>query len=163
MRKHFIVTFFILCSVLSLGTTTIHDKEERLSAIEEEMVLLKARMETLEKIKVKIDVEDPIGNLVGSGERPKIGLVLSGGGAKGAAHIGVLKVLEEHNVPIDYIAGTSIGSIVGALYASGYSIEELEEVMLTLDWNSLFKDAPQREYQSAWKNSNWRSTSFPWR
>ncbi len=56
-----------------------------------------------------------------SDERPKIGLVLAGGGAKGAAHVGVIKVLEELGVPIDYIAGTSMGAIVGGLYASGLS------------------------------------------
>ncbi len=54
-----------------------------------------------------------------TGERPKIGLALSGGGARGAAHIGVLKVLEENLIPVDYIVGTSMGDIVGALYASG--------------------------------------------
>ena len=53
------------------------------------------------------------------GQRKKVGLVLSGGGAKGVAHIGVLKVLEEAGIPIDYIAGTSMGSLVGALYAIG--------------------------------------------
>jgi len=58
--------------------------------------------------------------------RPKIGLVLSGGGARGAAHIGVLKVLEELRVPVDVIAGTSMGSIVGAAYATGMSIPEME-------------------------------------
>src|SRR4030043_2258603 len=62
-------------------------------------------------------------------ERPKIGLVLGGGGAKGAAHIGVLKVLEEQKIPVDYIAGTSMGAIVGALYASGLSASELEKVI----------------------------------
>nr|NQU91279.1 patatin-like phospholipase family protein [Bacteroidota bacterium] len=58
----------------------------------------------------------------------KVALVLSGGGSRGAAHIGVLKALEENNIPIDYIAGTSIGAIVGGLYASGYSIEEMEGI-----------------------------------
>ena len=61
--------------------------------------------------------------------RPKIGLVLGGGGAKGAAHIGVLKVLEEQKIPVDYIAGTSMGAIVGALYASGLTADELEKVI----------------------------------
>ena len=56
--------------------------------------------------------------------RPKVGLVLSGGGAKGAAHIGVLKYLEEASIPIDYIAGTSMGSIVGGMFAMGYSSRE---------------------------------------
>ena len=57
----------------------------------------------------------------------KVGLVLSGGGAKGAAHIGVIKALEENNIPIDYITGTSIGAIIGSLYAMGYSPEEMLE------------------------------------
>ena len=55
----------------------------------------------------------------------KVGLVLSGGGAKGMAHIEVIRVLEENNIPIDYIAGTSIGAIVGGLYAAGYSPDEM--------------------------------------
>jgi NTE family protein len=59
-------------------------------------------------------------------DRPKVGLALSGGGARGGAHIGVLKKLEELEVPIDYIAGTSMGAIVGALYASGYTADEIE-------------------------------------
>lgn len=61
--------------------------------------------------------------------RPKVGLVLSGGGAKGAAHIGVLKYIEEAGIPIDYIAGTSMGSIVGGMYALGYSSEEILEII----------------------------------
>ena len=77
--------------------------------------------------------------------RPKIGLVLSGGGAKGAAHVGVIKVLEELNVPIDYIAGTSMGSIVGGLYASGMSADELEKAIKSIDWNDIFIDKPIRE------------------
>ena len=61
--------------------------------------------------------------------RPKIGLVLSGGGARGAAHIGVLKVLEELRVPIDCIAGTSMGAIVGAAYATGMTVAEMEKAI----------------------------------
>jgi len=57
-----------------------------------------------------------------------VGLILSGGGAKGMAHIGVIRVLEENNIPIDYVAGTSIGAIVGGLYAAGYSPDEMEEL-----------------------------------
>ena len=63
------------------------------------------------------------------GQRPKIGLVLSGGGARGAAHIGVLKVLEELRVPVDLIVGTSMGSIVGAAYATGLSVPEMEKAI----------------------------------
>lgn len=76
--------------------------------------------------------------------RPKIGLVLGGGGAKGAAHIGVLKVLEEQKIPVDYIAGTSMGAIIGALYASGLSAGELEKVITEIDWKDVFSGDPDR-------------------
>ena len=77
--------------------------------------------------------------------RPKIGLVLAGGGAKGAAHVGVIKVLEELGVPIDYIAGTSMGAIVGGLYASGLSADQLANAIRSIDWNDVFDDKPARE------------------
>lgn len=82
---------------------------------------------------------------VSHAERPRIGLVLGGGGARGAAHIGVLKELERHRVPIDAIAGTSMGAIVGGLYASGMTLEELEEVVATLDWAGAMSDEPPRK------------------
>ena len=72
--------------------------------------------------------------------RPKIGLVLGGGGAKGAAEVGVLKVLEEAGIKPDYIVGTSIGSIVGGLYAAGYTATELETMFKTQEWLSLLTD-----------------------
>jgi len=77
--------------------------------------------------------------------RPNIGLVLSGGGARGAAHVGVLKVLEELRIPVDILVGTSMGSIVGGLYASGLSPVELEEELLAIDWGDAFRDSPPRE------------------
>src|SRR5690606_16781739 len=67
-------------------------------------------------------------------EDVKVGLVLSGGGAKGLAHIGVLEVIEESGVRIDYIGGTSMGAIVGALYASGYSAKELDSIFNSVDF-----------------------------
>lgn len=82
--------------------------------------------------------------------RPKIGLALSGGGARGAAHVGVLKVLEEMRIPIDYIAGTSMGALIGASYASGTPIEELEKRLESADWDDLFTDTsprPDRSFQ----------------
>jgi NTE family protein len=72
--------------------------------------------------------------------RPKIGLALGGGGAKGAAHIGVLRVLEQHNIPIDFIAGTSIGSVVGGLYASGLTVDEIEKIILETPWEDGYSD-----------------------
>lgn len=77
-------------------------------------------------------------------DRPRIGLVLGGGGARGAAHIGVLKELERQRVPIDAIVGTSMGAIVGGLYASGMSAAELEELVSTLDWKSALSDGGSR-------------------
>ena len=78
--------------------------------------------------------------------RPKIGLVLSGGGARGTAHIGVLKVLEENHIPIDMISGTSFGSIVGGLYAAGYSADDLQDILENIDWKeSLSGRAPREE------------------
>ena len=72
--------------------------------------------------------------------RPKIGLALGGGGAKGAAEVGVLKVLEEAGIQVDYIAGSSIGAIVGGLYAAGYSAAELDSLFQTQEWFSLLTD-----------------------
>jgi NTE family protein len=75
-----------------------------------------------------------------SKQRPKIGLVLSGGGAKGLAHIGVLKVLEEAGITPDYISGTSMGSIVGGLYSVGYSAEDLSKLNASINWSVLLSD-----------------------
>lgn len=77
--------------------------------------------------------------------RLRVGLVLSGGGARGAAHVGVLKVLEQLHVPIDAIAGTSMGAVVGGLYASGLSATEIEKIMTSLNWQNAFRDRPPRE------------------
>jgi NTE family protein len=76
--------------------------------------------------------------------RPRICLVLSGGGARGMAHIGVLKVLEELKVPIDCIAGTSMGAVVGGLYASGMTPDQIAAVMQSVDWQEAFRDSPPR-------------------
>ena len=80
-----------------------------------------------------------------AGSRPKIGLVLGGGGARGAAHIGVLKVLEENRIPVDLVVGTSMGSIIGGLYASGMSPEEIEKQINSIDWIEMFKDRPSED------------------
>jgi NTE family protein len=80
--------------------------------------------------------------------RPRIGLALSGGGARGASHIGVLKVLERERIPIDYIAGTSMGAIVGGMYASGLSPEEIEAQLTAVDWDDVFEDKVDREHRS---------------
>ena len=77
--------------------------------------------------------------------QPKIGLVLSGGAARGLAHVGVLKALEEQGIRVDAIAGTSMGAVIGGLYASGYKIDELEKLALDIDWQEALSDDPPRE------------------
>ncbi len=86
---------------------------------------------------------------IGSAASPtpyrKVGLALSGGGARGFAHVGVLKVLEEIGMPIDFIAGTSMGSIVGGLRAVGYRAADLEKTIRDIDWDGVFSDSPPRQ------------------
>ncbi len=77
----------------------------------------------------------------------KVGVVLSGGGAGGACHVGVLKALEENNIPIDYIVGTSVGGFVGALYVAGYSPEEIEKIVTSEKFTSILNGETERKYQ----------------
>ena len=76
--------------------------------------------------------------------RPKVGLVLSGGGAKGAAHIGVLKYIEEAGIPVDYVAGTSMGAIVGGLFSLGYTADEIQSLISDVDWDTLISNKVER-------------------
>lgn len=87
-------------------------------------------------------------------KRPKIGLVLSGGGAKGFAHIGVLKVLEQAGVKIDYIAGTSMGAVVGGLYASGYSATQIDSIFYNTNFDQLLQDYIPRSSKSFYEKRN---------
>lgn len=77
-------------------------------------------------------------------ERPKVALVLSGGGARGFAHVGVIKVLEEMGIKVDMVTGTSMGSMVGGGYASGYTVEQMQEIILGVDWREMFAIRPDR-------------------
>lgn len=76
--------------------------------------------------------------------RPKVGVVLSGGGAKGTAHIGALRVMEEAGVPIDIIVGTSMGSIIGGLYSIGYTPDQMDSIFMAQDWPALLGDKSHR-------------------
>ena len=87
-------------------------------------------------------------------KRPKVGLVLSGGGAKGLAHIGVLKVIDSLGIKVDYIAGTSMGAIVGGLYASGYNANQLETIFSNIDVDALLQDYTPREAKSFYEKRN---------
>jgi NTE family protein len=79
---------------------------------------------------------------------PRVGLVLAGGGARGLAHIGVIKYLEENNIKVHAVAGTSMGSVIGGLYASGMNAAQVEQVARTLDWRFAFDDSTERKQQS---------------
>ena len=79
-------------------------------------------------------------------ERPTVALVLSGGGAKGASHIGVIKRIEELGIPVDMVLGTSMGGLVGALYALDYSPAQLDTIVKNIDWNWAFTDKVSREF-----------------
>ena len=87
-------------------------------------------------------------------KHPKIGLVLSGGGAKGFAHIGVLKILEKAGVKIDFIGGTSMGAVVGGLYASGYSATQIDSIFYNTDFNQLLQDYIPRSSKSFYEKRN---------
>lgn len=91
-------------------------------------------------------------------ERLKVGLVLGGGGAKGAAEVGVLKVIEQVGIPIDYIAGTSIGAIIGGLYATGHSAAEIDTMFRSQKWLSLLTD--RNEYRASSVISTEDSTTY---
>ena len=89
-------------------------------------------------------------------ERPIVALALEGGGALGIAHIGVIRVLEEAGIPVDIVTGTSMGSIVGGLYATGFSVAELEALATETDWISLFSEYSVARNESYRALEEWR-------
>lgn len=80
--------------------------------------------------------------------RPTVALVLSGGGAKGLAHIGVIRYVESLGIPVDMVLGTSMGGLIGGLYALGYDVDQMEELVKSIDWNWVFTDKVSRKYVS---------------
>ena len=94
-------------------------------------------------------------------KRPTVGLVLSGGGARGFAHIGVLRVLEENRVPVDYVGGASMGALVGAMYSMGYSPEEMEALVGRLNWSELLQPARPIEDLSFRRKEDRRNIPTP--
>ena len=89
--------------------------------------------------------------------RPTVALVLAGGGAKGAAHIGVLKYLEEKGIPVDFVAGTSMGGLMGGLYAMGYSAAEIDTIVRSIDWNVMMSDNIPMGYY-AYRSQRYKET-----
>lgn len=81
-------------------------------------------------------------------KRPTVALVLSGGGAKGAAHVGIIRYLEKIGMPVDLVVGTSMGGLVGGIYALGYNADQMEHILKTIDWESALSDKVPRSYIS---------------
>jgi NTE family protein len=99
----------------------------------------------------------PKATAASAGQRPTIGLVLEGGGALGLAHVGVLRWFEEHHIPVDYIAGTSMGGLVGGLYATGMSGDEIDKFLEGINWNRSLRNElpyPARSFRRKEATSN---------
>lgn len=128
MKKYFLSILFL---IFNYNIFSITDEEE-ITSLKKQIALLQQKVKILEKKKEKKKHLNKI----------KIGLVLSGGGAKGFAHIGVLKVLEANKIKIDYITGTSMGALIGSLYSAGYSPSEIENIILNNNWQTFLNDSP---------------------
>lgn len=127
MRK-FIFFIFLIFSTIIFSKSKEDLEIERLQT---QIKALQSRIEILKKNKSKQIKEN---------KKLKIGLALSGGGAKGFAHIGVLKILEKNNIKVDYITGTSMGALIGSLYSVGYSPDEIEKLILSYNWQSTLRN-----------------------
>lgn len=135
---YILVIYNIFVITLKSEPLVLKDQQMEISAIDSKIELKRSQIMELEKLKEAILKKKK------SGERIKIGLALSGGGAKAFAHIGVLRVLEKNDIPIDYISGTSMGGIVASLYAVGYTPDEIEVVVKTMDWRYRLSNDPMR-------------------
>jgi len=135
---YILVIYNIFVITLKSEEPSPKDHPVEISSIDSKIQLKRSQIIELEKLKEAILKKKK------SGERIKVGVALSGGGTKGFAHIGVLRVLEENNIPIDYISGTSMGGIVASLYAVGYNPDEIEVVVKTMDWRYRLSNDPMR-------------------
>ena len=130
MKKiFFLIYIFLNLSLAYSENIELKSREDvEIENLESQIKVLEDKIQTIKKLKNDKDRNDL-----------KVALVLSGGGAKGYAHLGVLRVLEKENIKIDYITGTSIGALVGTLYSIGYSIDEIEKVLDNLNIESFLE------------------------
>lgn len=153
MKKIFSLILFFLCIFLSVfpedNSNKYQTPSDRVAAIEEKIKDFSQKISELEQLKKKIASADiDISKGIPEKNDLKIALVLSGGGAKGMAHIGVLKVLEKYQIPVDMVVGTSAGSIIGAMYSIGYTPDEIEEKVLGLQFDKLLMNSSDRTLKS---------------
>ena len=103
-------------------------------------------------------------NVISSVLGQKVALVLSGGAAKGLAHLGAIKALEEHHIPIDYVVGTSMGSVIGSCYAAGFSVDQIENILLSEEFQKWVKGEIRNEYNYYYNkeedNASWVNIDF---
>ena len=130
MKKiFFLIYIFLNFSLVYSKNIELKSREDvEIENLESQIKVLEDKIQTIKKLKNDKDRNDL-----------KVALVLSGGGAKGYAHLGVLRVLEKEDIKIDYIAGTSIGALVGTLYSIGYSIDEIKKVLDNLNIESFLE------------------------
>lgn len=137
MKRKFLLIFTILfiglipsksfSNLKSISNNLTLEEDIEIDKLKAQVKLLEEKIEVLEKTKAV--------KLKKNKSELKIGLALSGGGAKGLAHVGVLKVLEEQNIKIDYITGTSMGAVVASLYSAGYTPDQIENILIDINWN----------------------------
>ncbi len=145
-----LILMMVLLVSSDIYASKVNTKADMMNSLDVEIGLLKEKIKKYEDAKKsveekKVDFNNP--NF--KNENLRIALVLSGGGAKGAAHVGVLKVLEKHKIPIDVVVGTSIGSIVGGMYSVGYTPEEIETTLLNMPVDSMMREKKDRSKESA--------------
>lgn len=142
------VLMFLFCGFRSIRAESLHEGEiisgaaetKRVRLAPESALLTSADSAAMQEIRARMDEIRK--------RRPTVALVLSGGGAKGAAHIGVIRYLETVGIPVDMIIGTSMGGLVGGLYALGYNVGELDSLVRNMDWSYALSDRVPREYIS---------------
>lgn len=125
MKRILIIMIMLLCMATGLRARGIDPKADSVAVQQ-----MRERMEHIRQY------------------RPTVALVLSGGGAKGLAHIGVIRYVESLGIPVDMVLGTSMGGLVGGLYALGYDVDQMEEIVRSIDWNWVFTDKVSRKYVS---------------
>ena len=138
LKKIFIFAFFIVFTSFSYSEEKAYYEDVEIERLQDEIKKMEDQIKRLKVSKNKRILREE------RGTRPKVGLVLSGGGAKGFAHIGVLKEIEQRGIIVDYITGTSMGAVIGAMYSVGYTPDEIEKLASSIDWDELLKDVPDR-------------------
>ncbi|MGL6064301.1 MAG: patatin-like phospholipase family protein [Fusobacteriaceae bacterium] len=150
----FSVLLFLLFTNISLSNSKVLSVDEEILSTREQIISLENKLKEL-RLKKETELANVANvannnnnnsNNSNSNSNSKVGLVLSGGGSKGLAHIGVLRELEKNNIKIDYISGTSMGAIVATLYSIGYSPDEIENILFTLNIEDIINGIPDRKY-----------------